>query len=456
MAIALVGSVGAFLKAAANSIQPAFGQSTTAGNLLVAWVAQNADSVNAISTISGGWTQAVQKQASLSAVAVFYKPNCGAAETAPTFNAASANPMFGQLAEFSGPLKSGPVDQTATATATASPMVLTASAADQLSGELQLTASFWTTSNQPFSNITDIYGSNATAISAGNNNNTLDSRHANFGYAITTANNIADTCSAANDNGAGPYIDAEAVLVSFAPGLVLKPGAPTVVLTGYAPLANTPGIPPSLPLVLTGYAPTLINNTVYLTVAGVAQRSFIRYGTLTLKLQTLDFALIDPATIPALGDAVTLVSQGVVNPSWSGTVVAVTKADIVDLASGHKLITVTAKNSSTATVTAAPFNLSDTPNGTTTFGYRGLVVHSTQNTDGSTPTMGNCTVFQPGLGPGMTFNLTSSNLGYSAQAFSIANVTITWGDLEVPIYLIEFGNIPIPLAQAGGGILTRQ
>jgi hypothetical protein len=237
----------------------------------------------------------------------------------------------------------------------------------------------------------------------------------------------------------------------------IAPAAKAMVLGTTPPnLQLTPITPSSIQLHLNGSGLSLINTSVVLTVGGVIQSNFIQFGSLSLKLQTIDFALIDPATIPALGDAVTLVCQGVVTPSWSGTVVSVTRADIVDLATGHKLITVTARNSVVATTSVAPFDLSDTPDNVATFGYRSLSVQTNQNTDGTTPTMGHCTVFQPGLGPGMTFHLTSSNLGYSAQAFSIANVTVVWQMTAAPVYQIEFGNIPIPLAAAGGGILQRQ
>src|SRR5258707_147264 len=88
-ASALVGSAGAFASSAAASISPAFGQATTAGHLLVGVVTGN---VNTGFTVSGatGWVQAgIVKPTATLEIAVWYKPNCGAGETAPTFNEAT-------------------------------------------------------------------------------------------------------------------------------------------------------------------------------------------------------------------------------------------------------------------------------------------------------------------------------------------------------------------------------
>ncbi len=456
MAIALVGSLGTYLAQTTNSIQPSFGQSTTAGNLLIAWVTQRNDTVNQITTSASGWSQAVQKQGSQSAAAIFYKANCASGETSPVFGATNAVRMVAQLAEFSGPTTI-PVDQTGTLSGVvspASPLSVTAGGADMQSGELQVTNFTWINTTATSVTTADTYGSNATAVNAGNGDGIGSFEHCRFTYAITTANNISDTCSESNTQTT--FTEVEAVIASFAKGIVVSPASRALILIDFAPIANTPGIPPSVPLILTGFAPRLTNTSVVLIVGGVTQTAFIAHGRISVKLQTADFALIDPSTIPALNDAVTIVCTGVIVPDWSGTAVSVTRADIVDLATGHKLITISARNSNAVAASVAPFGLSDIPDGTTTFGYRGLTIQTNQNTDGTIPTMGTCTVYQSGLGPGMIFHLTSGNLGYSAQAFSVANVTVTFQHTAQPVYLIEFGNIPIPLAQAGGGILQRQ
>jgi hypothetical protein len=209
----------------------------------------------------------------------------------------------------------------------------------------------------------------------------------------------------------------------------------------------------------------------------VDQTAFLKYGTLAQKLNTADFQLIDPATIPSLGDPVVLT-----NPTWSGRVVSVTRSDIVDHASGHKLVTIAATNQTAAGATTAPGDLSDVVAGGhillesgsgallledgsgylllegTSFSYQGLSVSSTQNIDGTVTTYGVVTVFETGFAAGQTFNLTSGNLGYSSQAFVITNVTNTFigANPPSPAYLIEFGDPYLSLQLAGAGVLTKQ
>ena len=200
------------------------------------------------------------------------------------------------------------------------------------------------------------------------------------------------------------------------------------------PVSGTPNVTMTSNRTTTSSVGIIAN--VVAPAAAVDQSAFIEYGSMTMKLNTLDFALIDPATMPAIGDNVT-----VTTPSWSGKVVSVAPSDIVNLASGHKLVRVTATNATVATPASAPYGLSDAPNGSTTFGYRALAVVNTLTAAGVYSVYGTLTTQTLGFAPGQTFNLTSSNLGYSAQAFLITNVTITWdGAASIsPSYFIEFG-----------------
>jgi hypothetical protein len=173
-----------------------------------------------------------------------------------------------------------------------------------------------------------------------------------------------------------------------------------------------------------------------LQIGATAQISKVKFASLTVKLNTMDCVLEDPTTVPALGDAVTMT-----NPTWTGTVTQVEQADIVDRATGHRDVKITATNTVAATASAAPFNLSDVPNNSTTYGYRSLRVGTTQNTDGTTTAKGSCIINQQGLWPAMTFLLTSANLGQSAVNYSVQNVTVTWpGNQNTPEYAIEFGD----------------
>lgn len=174
------------------------------------------------------------------------------------------------------------------------------------------------------------------------------------------------------------------------------------------------------------------------------QTNYVKFGSVELKLNTADFALIDPVTVPALGDAVAFS-----NPTWAGQVTARTLADIVDIASGHKLITIAATNTSAAPGGAAPWNLSDVPNGTTLRAYSSLSVRTARNQDGTITTYGTCIVYDTGLVPGMTITVTSGNLGYSAQSFGITNVTNSFigANPPSPVYLVELGD-PYPTLSA--------
>jgi hypothetical protein len=172
-----------------------------------------------------------------------------------------------------------------------------------------------------------------------------------------------------------------------------------------------------------------------LVIGGVTQTAFVKWGSMTCKLNTLDLILEDPATAPALGNAVTLT-----NPTWAGTVTSVQSSDPVDRVNGVQRYKVTATNTDTAGASAAPFNLSDAPNGSTTFGYKGLSVSNTQNSDGTTTLHGQCVIQQAGLWPAMTFTLTSSNQGYAATNFSVSNVTVTWPKADSPAFAVEFGD----------------
>lgn len=134
MAWAKVGAFGA-LSSNSNtgSITPAFGQATTAGNTLIAMVAAQG---GAIGCSTSGWVQA--KLSNNTQAAIWYKVNCGAGETAPTFTAAGAVYMAAVLSEWSGGGTSPTVDQTGTASGTVSPAVLVNGGNDTDSSDLAI------------------------------------------------------------------------------------------------------------------------------------------------------------------------------------------------------------------------------------------------------------------------------------------------------------------------------
>ena len=125
---------------------------------------------------------------------------------------------------------------------------------------------------------------------------------------------------------------------------------------------------------------------------------------------------------------------------------------------GHDYCTVSASNADTAGASAGPFGLSDTPDGSTTFGWDAgtFEVETTENLDASGSTHGMATIREEGLWPGMTFPLTCADLGYSATDFTVTDVVVTWFN-GTPRYAITFGDplvtMSVWLNSASAGIL---
>jgi hypothetical protein len=185
--------------------------------------------------------------------------------------------------------------------------------------------------------------------------------------------------------------------------------------------------------------------------------------------------LLDTYT-PQLGDPVTFT-----NPAWSGRVTNVERDHVVQKKANYLRAVITATNTATAPGGTAPGDFSDVLTGGhltledgsgallletgdylllegTSFAYRNCQTKQSQNQDGTTSTYGSLETFETGFQAGQTFLLTNSDLGYSAQSFTITNVRIDFEGAgpPTPIYTIEFGDAYQTLQQAGGGVLTRQ
>src|SRR6266568_3941310 len=154
------------------------------------------------------------------------------------------------------------------------------------------------------------------------------------------------------------------------------------------------------------------------------------------------YYLLDNYT-PQLGDP-----AAITNPTWSGRVVSVERIDILDARTNYRDIAITAINSTAAPGGIAPGDFSDVAGGGyylledgsghllledgsggyllegTAFTYRRLSVKTSQNQDGTVTTYGSLQTFEGGFAPGQAFLLTSQNLGYSAQQFTITNVIV--------------------------------
>jgi hypothetical protein len=137
---------------------PAFGQPTTAGNLLLAWVATNSSSATFDTSVTGaGWVQAGHGGTASGWASIWYKPNCGNGESPPTFSSGGSS-IWSQLGEFSGAAAASPLDQTATG-ADAQYWGATFPAYDTTGGELATAISYWNGSNT---------GGTVTVAQAGN------------------------------------------------------------------------------------------------------------------------------------------------------------------------------------------------------------------------------------------------------------------------------------------------
>lgn len=190
MAYALVGSAGT-VATGSGSASPAFGQATSAGNLLIAWVIAVGGGAT---TSASGWSKAVARG---DLTAIWYKPGSGAGETAPAFT--GTGNMFAMLAEFSGGATSSPFDQgIAQGGAGTSPVVATNTSADVQAGELLVSAARDALSKAGTATTSSTFNNGATPTTNANNDSTSTTDHYRFDWGITTGNSAADSNSHAN------------------------------------------------------------------------------------------------------------------------------------------------------------------------------------------------------------------------------------------------------------------
>jgi hypothetical protein len=171
-----------------------------------------------------------------------------------------------------------------------------------------------------------------------------------------------------------------------------------------------------------------------LTIGATDHTAVIQDRSLKLTLNTLDVVLIDPASDPAMGD--TIAWTGV--PAWTGPVVSLSARTYRSDGSDHRFVSITGKNTTAlADEGDCGFGLSDAPNGTTTFGYRDLVIESRQvNT--TTEIRGSLICWHDGIVPGMEVAITSPADGLTAATYTVTitcptcrrglrSTTSTWG-----------------------------
>lgn len=108
--------------AAVTNLAPLFGQPTTAGDLLLAWVFSNSSSATLDVTISDPtWSLMAHMGGAFAWLTLWAKPVSLANEVAPTFSTGASTPMC-QLLEFSG---ANSTDQTGVGVEPADPRIVT-------------------------------------------------------------------------------------------------------------------------------------------------------------------------------------------------------------------------------------------------------------------------------------------------------------------------------------------
>jgi len=182
--IAQVGSLGAALIGSSTAVSPLFGQPTTAGNLLTAWLSAAPSPAAEPTTVAAGWVKVKSVSALGSWLQIWAKPNCGNAEAAPTFTqSGGALPMFAQLAEWSGAATVTPADQTGSGSTASAVLVMTAAAVDVAFGDLVLTVTRWQINQSGGSpSYADTINNGGTVTSAGTPHSGIQA--SNFSFSI--------------------------------------------------------------------------------------------------------------------------------------------------------------------------------------------------------------------------------------------------------------------------------
>jgi hypothetical protein len=184
-----VGNLGASTLGSATSISPGFGQATTAGNLLVAWVSAFAAEPT---TAQAGWVKIVSAVSGGLWAAIWVKLSAAGADAAPTFTAAGGlDFMRAQLGEFNPSVGTAALDQSSTAaTIAGSTMSVQNPATDAAFGDLILVATRWAWTTVASTTFSETLNNGATVVraSAGGGFNTVQSSI--FFYGIVPAASI--------------------------------------------------------------------------------------------------------------------------------------------------------------------------------------------------------------------------------------------------------------------------
>jgi hypothetical protein len=226
MAIALV-SAGSLLSGQSTTISPSFGATTGSGHLLIAQISGGSGS--AWSTSASGWVLALSGAAS-PGMCIFYKANCGAGESAPSFtnSGAVAGQSCGVLSEWSGAATSSPVDRSGDTTASGS-LTVAASAADTNTGDVAFVVCQQTSSKTATCTFSSSWTpAGGTAGSNGDTGATSGTFWSFLPYYLLGGNGggAADTDTVTATPNKGTPTPNGGIIVSFLPAAAAAPNAP--------------------------------------------------------------------------------------------------------------------------------------------------------------------------------------------------------------------------------------
>jgi hypothetical protein len=183
----------------------------------------------------------------------------------------------------------------------------------------------------------------------------------------------------------------------------------------------------------------------YVRTAYVADRSVsVRVARQGNSLGTMDATLIDPAVMPT-SDQLVRVFAGTLElfEGW------IRSLEVDEYRGGHTFVGIGATDAGADTTLpiGAPFGLSDTPNGSTTFGYRSLR-RLTRTTEGG-PAKTSYEVVFPGYGLwlNMLVNVTSVVHGLTAQPFTTVDASIHWEAPAAPVVTLELDTALVRLSE---------
>jgi hypothetical protein len=180
--------------------------------------------------------------------------------------------------------------------------------------------------------------------------------------------------------------------------------------------------------VLTGEPELLLDGLGVPELAYSGPKMTARVGD---TLGTLDATIID--FVPSLNSAVTFYLDGT-TPLWDGTVASVETDEFIG---GHTFSQMTAQAPAWpgGTPTASPWDLSDTPNFSTTFPYVKLTGRK-RNTEGTIMVGYTAVVDKPGLWRNMTIEVTSANFSLAAVTFLIVEISLEYQTPDAPRYTL--------------------